>query len=90
MKSDQAISAIYGAAAITVSLAFMPIESPRSALTATFVHVSNQSPVVDSPIKRSRHGTNARSLLKHATGWAGNDMDEIIEIIKNSRSQMQF
>ncbi len=37
---------------------------------------------------RGRFGTEARSLLKHATGWAGNDLEDRLAEVCRERSKI--
>lgn len=37
----------------------------------------------------ARRSTGA-ALLKHASGWAGDDLDEVIEIVAETRTKARF
>jgi hypothetical protein len=34
--------------------------------------------------------STAASLLKHAPGWAGDDLDEVIELVTGTRTKTRF
>jgi len=46
------------------------------------------------PAKRPRKTTFSRStaknLIKHAAGWKGDDLDEIIKVVAATRSKSRF
>lgn len=39
-----------------------------------------------SPAHEKPRGTTAQNLIEHAAGWAGDDLEEIIEIVSATRS----
>lgn len=92
MKTDKLISPIHGAAALTQTLAsLMPVDSLGAVLSPPFTRSLNASPVIESPVtRRTRRGSTAAALLRHAGSWAGDDVDEVIELVRSSRSQVQF
>ncbi|HUP49527.1 MAG TPA: hypothetical protein VNA04_12130 [Thermoanaerobaculia bacterium] len=47
---------------------------------------TNVFPVIPAEARRS----TAAALLKHAPGWAGDDLDEVIEIVAETRTKARF
>jgi len=58
----------------------------RRAAAAKRVAIQASSPA----LKRPSGGSTAKSLRKSATGWAGDDIEEIIAIVAASRSKIRF
>ena len=42
------------------------------------------------PAHEKPRGTAAQNLIQHAAGWAGDDLEEIIEIVSATRSRSRF
>lgn len=40
--------------------------------------------------QRYTHRSSARSLLKHATGWAGDDLNQLLSDIYEARGEAEF
>jgi hypothetical protein len=57
----------------------------KTALT-TFGRVTPVSPAIPPESRRS----TAAALLKHAGKWAGDDRDEVIETVTQTRSKTRF
>jgi hypothetical protein len=43
-----------------------------------------------APMPPEARRSTAAALLKHAPGWAGNDLDEIIAIVATTRTKTRF
>jgi hypothetical protein len=43
-----------------------------------------------SPIPPEARRSTAATLLKHAPGWAGDDLEEVIEIVTRTRAKTRF
>ena len=72
----------------TTSGSLPSAEEPRSAATAETEQASEPPPAADD--EPPAPFSTARSLLRHAGTWAGDDFEECLEAVYASRGQARF
>ncbi len=65
----------------------------RLALVSSFLD-SIQSATPDSPTRRKlspiKRGKQAKDLLKHPKNWQGDDLEDCLNFVRETRSESQF
>ena len=66
----------------------------RLALVSSFLDSIQTSTPIDSPTLRKlsplKRGKQAKDLLKHTKTWQGNDLEECLDLARETRSKSQF
>lgn len=57
---------------------------------AAAARASINGPRSESTVKRPPRRTTAKDLLPHAKGWAGDDLEEVMRVVKQTRSKARF
>lgn len=62
----------------------------RHAVTSDRKAGARKPPGTIAPIPPEARRSTAAALLKHAPGWAGDDLEEVIAKVKNTRTKTRF